>query len=195
MKLWRRFQRFWRRSKGLEAIEGCGGGRKLWRRSKAVEEVKGSGGSTARSSGDGRKLSISWSYLFRWDLINDKDNCNISRRSSASAPEQGSGDVEGWRPGGQACVHACGLGTEYFDQPCIRQIFIPTSDPILGIIPSVPPYWISSKKIVCNIHRHCSPALVRVRKEPGPLASTPCPHLPLLTTMKKRLFFERGMCG
>jgi len=28
----------------MEAVEGCGGGRKLWRRSKALEEIRRSGG-------------------------------------------------------------------------------------------------------------------------------------------------------
>jgi hypothetical protein len=37
-------------------LRGSGDGRRFWKRSEGLEEVEGSGGSTARSSGDGRKL-------------------------------------------------------------------------------------------------------------------------------------------
>jgi hypothetical protein len=49
-------RRLWRRSKGLQAIEGCGSGRKFWRRSKVSGGSKHEALETAGSSGGDKRL-------------------------------------------------------------------------------------------------------------------------------------------
>jgi hypothetical protein len=94
-------RRVWRRSEGLEQVEGSGsstgrssgGDRRLWRRSESLEAVRGSGGGqrlrrqSAPSSGDGKKLWRQQEALEVEEALEEVEDSGGSKHEALEAVE------------------------------------------------------------------------------------------------------------